>query len=173
MHRTIAVALVLAALPCAVAGQANKPADNPRVTRAAFDSIQWQMPSNEIERILGKGAPVDNSVVLHAMGSAPGDRREPYKRVEQGLWMKWKSKDHTIFVQFGGPNVVRNSDGSYSVGPNTECALVLFITEQPPRRMRIGEKNVEIRDIQISWRLGPRNGEIHYSGSHSSSQRGG
>jgi hypothetical protein len=164
MHRTLAVALALAALPCAVGAPADKPAEGPRVTRAAFDKIRWQMPSKDIARILGKGAPVDNGLVLQAMGSQLGDRREPYKRVEQGLWMKWKGKDHTIFVQFGGPKVVKNPDGSYSVGPNTECSLLLFITEKPPRRMRIGQRNVEIRDIQIYWRLGPRHGEIHHVG---------
>jgi hypothetical protein len=141
-----------------------KPAGNPRVTRAAFDKIQWQMPSNAIERILGKGESVDNCLVLDAMGSQPDDRREPYKRVELGLWMKWKGKDHTIYVQFGGPNVVKNPDGSYSVGPNTECSLVLFITERSPRLMRVGQRIVEVRDIQIFWRLGPRHGEIHHLG---------
>src|SRR5262249_20990567 len=85
---------------------------NPRVTLAAFDTIQWQMRSEDIERILGTGEPVDNSLVLHAMGSRPDDKREPYRRVEFGLWMEWQGKDHTIFVQFGGPNVVRHPDGS-------------------------------------------------------------
>jgi hypothetical protein len=164
MHSTIAVALALAAFPCAAGGPADKPADNPRVTRAAFDKIQWQMPSKAIERILGKGESVADSLVLHAMGSELGDKREPYKRVEQGLWMKWKGKEHTIFVQFGGPKVVQNPDGSYSVGPNTECSLVLFITEKPPRIMRTGQRNVEVRDLQIYWRLGPRHGEIHHLG---------
>src|SRR5262249_33050885 len=173
MPPTIAVALGPAALPCAVGGPADKPADNPRVTRAAFDKIQWQMPSKDIESILGKGESVEDSLVLHAMGSQLGDKREPYRRVEQGLWMKWKGKGHTIFVQFGGPKVVKNPDGSYSVGPNTECSLVLFITEKPPKMRRIGKMNVEIRDIQIYWRLGPRHGEIHHLGSRSWAQRGG
>jgi hypothetical protein len=130
-----------------------KAADNPRVTRAAFDAIQWQMPSQAIERILGKGEPVASSVVLHAMGSQPGDTREPFDRVEQGLWLVWQGKDQTIFVQFGGPTVVQNPDGSYSVGPNTESALVLFVTENSSTIMRM-------RDIRISYKLGPRHGEI-------------
>jgi hypothetical protein len=160
MHRTIALALSLAALHYAVPARADNPADNPRVTRAAFDKIQWGMPGRAIESILGKGASVDYSLVLHAMGAQTGDKREPFRSAEQGLWMMWKGKDSSILVQFGGPTVVKNPDGSYSVGPNTECALVLFIMEKPPRIMRIGQQNVEIRNIQIYWRLGPRLGEI-------------
>jgi len=169
MHRTIALAFALAALPCAVGGPADNPADNPRVTRAAFDKIQWRMASKEIESILGKGEAVDSSLVLHAMGAQMDDRREPFQRVEQGLWMRWTGKDSSIFVQFGDPTAVKNPDGSYSVGPKTECALVLFITEKPPKIMRIGQTIIEIRDIQIYWRLGPRHGEIHQEIRHSRS----
>jgi hypothetical protein len=153
---------LLVGTPRQAAGQPPNPADNPHVTRAAFDQIRWQMPSKDIESILGKGESVDYGLVLRAMGSQPCDPREPYKRVEQGLWMRWKGKDHTIFVQFGGPKVVQKPDGSYAVGPNTESALVLFITEKPPQM--IGQRNVEVRDIQIYWRLGPRNGEIRHHG---------
>jgi hypothetical protein len=161
MHRTIAVALALAAHPCAVAGPAGKPADNPRVTCAAFDKIRWLMPSKEIENILGKGESVgDYSVVLHAMGSQPGAKGAPYQWVEGGLWVKWRGKDQTIYVQFGGPSVVRNKDGSYSVGPDTQCSLILLITEKSSKTMRRGQMKVEIRDILVSWRRGPRVGQM-------------
>jgi hypothetical protein len=160
MHRTIAVALALAALPCAVGGPTDVPADNPRVTPAAFDKIKWQMPSKDVECILGKGQPVEDRVVLQALGSQPGAKGAPYEWVEGGLWMKWKGKDQTIYVQYGGPTVVRNKNGSYSVGPNTRCGLILFITEKPSRTMRIGQQKVEIRNLLVSWRRGPRVGQM-------------
>lgn len=153
MHRTIAIALALTLLPCAVASAA----DNPSVTRSAFDAIRWQMTRQDIETNLGKGEAVDDyNLVLHALGTRTGDKRIPYRWVEQGLWLKWQGKDQTIWVQFGGPTVVHNTNGSYSVGPNTECALVLFITEIPPKPMPMGQ----IRNMQISWKSGLRRGDI-------------
>jgi hypothetical protein len=138
-----------------------KPVDNLRVTREAFDKIEWQMSRQDIESILAsEGEKVDNSLIIRAMGAEPGDKREPYKRVEQGLWLKWQGDDQTtLFVQFGGPNLVQKLDGSFSVGPNTECSMILFMTEKPR------PTNAEIRDIHIYWRLGTSSGEIRGSRS--------
>jgi hypothetical protein len=118
------------------------------------------MSREDIERVLGQeGEPVDNKLVIRAMGSELGDKREPYKRVDQGLWLKWKGDDqNAIFVQFGGSDLVRNPDGSYSVGPSAGCSLVLFITDKPAN-----QTNVDSRDIHIYWRLGTGSGEIHDS----------
>jgi hypothetical protein len=131
---------------------AEPPAENPRVTHAAFDRIQWLMPSKEIEGILGPGERVDNSVVCRALGPKPPTRAELHERAELGLWMQWKGKNHTIFVQFGGPTLMQNQDGSYSIGPNTQCGLVLFVADNP---------TVARRDADIDWKLGPRAGHIH------------
>jgi hypothetical protein len=49
-----------------------KPADILRVNRAVFDKIQWQMPSQAIERILGKGESVDYSLVPPCHGFETG-----------------------------------------------------------------------------------------------------
>ena len=157
MRRSIAIAVALAVLPCASGQQADNAAGNPRVTRAAFDQIKWLMPTKEIESILGKGESVEDSVVLHAMGSQPGATGEPYDSVEGGLWMKWKGKETTIYIQFAGPNVVRNPDGTYSIGPDTQACMILFITEKSTRMPPI-----EIRDIHILYKLGLALGEIRH-----------
>jgi hypothetical protein len=133
-------------------GFADPPVDNARVTRAAFDRIQWLMPRKDIESMLGQGELVDNDVVLCALGPKPPTGAHLHERAEFGLWMRWKGKNHTIFVQFGGPTLVKNPDGSYSIGPNTQSGLVLFITENPA----VGK-----RDVDIDWKLGPREGHIH------------
>jgi hypothetical protein len=44
----------------------------------------------------------------------------------------WKGKDHTIYVPFGGPSLVQDWDGSYSVGPNTRCGMVLLEAIKQP-----------------------------------------
>jgi hypothetical protein len=120
------------------------------------------MSSNHIEGILGKGESVDACLVLRAMGAQLGTKGEPYESAEGGLWVRWKGKDHhTIYVQYGGPEVVKKVDGSYAVGPNTRCCLVLFITEQQPRTMRFGQTTRVYRDIEIYFRLAPRHGYIH------------
>lgn len=147
MYCAVAFALALASVA--------QPAGNPRATRAAFDRIQCKMPSKDIDAILGKGTLVEDADVLHAMGSQPGATGDPYESVEGGLWLKWKGKESTIYIQFAGPTVVQNRDGTYAIGPNTEASMILFITEKQSI-----QRDVVTRDIHIVYQWRTARGEI-------------
>src|SRR5262249_17486192 len=97
------------------------PADNPRVTLAAFDKIKFLMPMKDIETIVGKGDRVDWDEVFDAVCATPDTEGKPYKNINGGLWVKWKGKDHTLFIQFPGD---MNPDGTYSLGPKSQGCLM-------------------------------------------------
>jgi hypothetical protein len=120
------------------------------------------MPSKDIESILGKGELVDNSVVVRALGSPPATYAWLCEEGERGLWVQWKYQNRTMFVQFGGPTVVQNKDGLYSIGPNTQCGLVLFMTENPSGGSMTENPSGGMREeVDIDYKLGPRRGHLH------------
>jgi hypothetical protein len=106
----------------------------------------------EIETIVGKGERVDWSDVFDAVAATPDTAGEPYKDINGGLWVKWKGKSHTLFIQFPG---IMNADDTWSLAPTSEGCLTLFVTEK--NRPAKGGKD---RSLVLDWKWGAYGGTV-------------